>query len=271
MKNEPLTKTRISGLGKLTLLFLAAFAISFFDARAGSAFELVGLPGSTWGTVTHDADGISGAGTMGFVNQGIDWTKLPGGVTLNTFAEYRWRLRSKNKDFYNTEGPALGVELRKSYFRLGVDYYWEHFTEINTTSENKEVYLAWYYDWDLGKFFASPYFMGLPGSTWGILTYDMNGINGSGALGYVNQGIDWVKLPGDVVFNTFVEYRLRAREKNTAFYDAEGPAVGIEFRKWFLRAGADYYWERFTGLHKDSNHMQYYISWYYSWDLLRLK
>ncbi len=249
-------------------LSLVFFALALSCARA-EAYELVGLPGSTWGNATYDADGISGAGTMGFLRQGIDWLRLPGDIKLDTYAEYRWLLRTKNNAFYNSTGPVLGVELRHSVFRLGIDYYRQYFTELSRTSNNREIYLDWYYGWDLKRFFSSSYFMGLPGSTWGRLTYDMTGLNGSGAMGYVNQGIDWLRLPGGVMFNTFAEFRFRGREKNTRFYDASGPAVGVELRKWMFRAGADYYWQRYPGLKLTSNHMQYYVTWYYSWDLLK--
>ncbi len=254
----------------MPLILIILVAVSLFCCAA-RAYELEGLPGSAWGNATYDADGISGAGTMGYINQGIDWTTLPGGVTLNTFAEYRWRLRTKNNALYNSTGPAIGLELRKSYFKLGIDYFWEHFTETGETSNNREIYFDWYYGWDLKRFLVSSYFIGLPGSTWGHLTYDVTGINGSGTMGYVNQGIDWLKLPGGVTLNTFAEFRWIGREKNTEFYDSSGPAVGVELRKWMFRAGADYYWQRYPGLKLTSDHMQYYITWYYSWDLKKMK
>lgn len=251
------------------IVFVSAAAFGIMAAGPAEAFEIVGLPGSTWGQVTHDADsGLTGTGFMGFVNQGIDWTKLPGDITLNTFVEYRYRTRTENSTYYDTQGPAIGIELKKTYFRLGADYYRERLTELDRTSDNKEFYFSWYYDWDLRG--RAPWFKwgrALPGSTWGFVSYDMNSINGSGAMGFVNQGIDWAVLPGDVVFNTFAEYRHRSRTRNKDYYDAEGPAIGIEFRKSYFRFGIDYYWERFTALGESSNKFQYYVTWFYDWNL----
>jgi hypothetical protein len=115
------------------------------------AFAIEGLPGSTWGHAAYEKSDIAGPGIMGYVNQGIDWVTLPGDLTLNTFAELRYRLRQNNKEFFNAYGPALGVELRHSPFRVGVDYYWEQYPELKETSNRLQLYLSWYYDWDLKR------------------------------------------------------------------------------------------------------------------------
>lgn len=252
-------------------LFIA-LAASLALADAAFSFDVKGLPGSTWGQVTHDADnGLSGTGVMGFVNQGIDWTTLPGDVVFNTYVEYRYRTRTENRTYYDTQGPAVGLEFKKSFFRLGADYYRERLTALHRSSDSKEIYANVYYEWNLRSSVpwlgAAP---ALPGSVWAQATYDMSGINGSGAMAFVNQGIDWMTLPGGVVLNTFAEYRYRARTENRTYYDAEGPAVGIEFRKSPFRFGVDYYWEKAPMLHVNSNKFQYYVSWYYDWDLKKL-
>ena len=115
------------------------------------ALSIEGLPGSTWDAFTHDFDSLVGSGAQGYVNQGIDWTTLPGGITFNTFAEFRYRLRTDNNDFYNAYGPALGIELRRPIFKLGADYYWERFPGLDETDAKFQVYLTWYYDWDLKR------------------------------------------------------------------------------------------------------------------------
>ena len=114
-----------------------------------SALKLRGFPGSTWGTVSHDVDTLVGTGTMGNVNQGIDWITLPGEITLNTFAEYRWRFRNRNDDFYDATSKAVGMDLRRSPLHLGVAYVWERFPNIGERSSKFQYYLTWYYDWDL--------------------------------------------------------------------------------------------------------------------------
>lgn len=228
--------------------------------------EPVGYPGGIWGQVTHDDDQVSGSGGMGWIHQGIDWVSLPGDIMLNTYAEFRYRTRDMNRKYYDSQGPAVGIELRKDFLTVGSAVYWEKLPVLESSSTNRELYVTWYYDWDVNKENKFGPFA-FPGSSWGNLTYDVDGLNGSGAQGFVNQGVDWFTLPGGVVTNTFVEYRHRSRTKNNQYYDAGGPAVGVDFRKWFLHFGANYYWERLPMLNESSNRAQIYLTWYYTWDI----
>lgn len=120
-------------------------------ARPVAVAAIEGLPGSTWGQLTHDVDELTGSSAMGYINQGVDWVTLPGAITLNTYAEFRYRFREENNDFFNSYGPAVGVELRKHVFKLGLDYYWERFPEVTETSNKLQYYLNWYYGWDLKR------------------------------------------------------------------------------------------------------------------------
>jgi len=118
-----------------------------FAPAAASAIE--GYPGSSWGLVSYDVDSLVGSGAMGWVNQGIDWVKLPGGLMLNTFTEFRYRFRTDNAQYYNAYGPAVGLELRKSPFHLGIDYYWERYPELGQNDNKFQFYLTYYFEWDL--------------------------------------------------------------------------------------------------------------------------
>ena len=252
------------------LLLVTAGMLLFFQHPS---FAIEGLPGSTWGEVSHDVDSLVGNGSMGFLNQGIDWVILPGGMTLNTFAEFRYRLRSRNNDFYNAYGPLVGMELKKSIFGLGADYHWERFPELSETDAKFQFYLRWYYNWDLKR--AIPAFKALPvqglsGSSWGELSHDTSSFIGNGIIGYVNQGIDWVLLPGGVTLNTFAEFRYRLRSRNNDFYNAYGPALGAELRKENIALGVDYFWERFPDLPETDGKVQYYLRWYFDWDLKKI-
>jgi hypothetical protein len=234
-----------------------------------------GLPGSSWGYLTHSVQGLTGSGGAGWINQGIDWTTLPGDIIFNTYAEYRFRARTEQKDYYNSEGPAIGCELKKSFFRLGMDYYWERFPELDTYSNTREFYLTGYYNWDLNTSLNTSRkpmplgIIGFPGAVWANLTYDVTGLTGSSAMGWINQGIDWIILPGGITLNTYAEYRFRARTKEKDYYDAEGPVIGLEFKKSFFRLGMDYYWERFPKLGEQSHSLEFYLTWYVNWDLKR--
>ncbi len=240
----------------------------------GEARAIEGLPGSAWGIVTKSSSEVNGSGGMGWINQGIDWTTLPGGIVLNTFAEYRLRERSRQPEYYNAQGPALGVELRKSFLRLGADYYRETLPDYPGGAHHstvRELYLAGYKSWDLTTQagLRLPGATGLPGAIWFSLVHDINGPTGSGGMGWINQGIDWITVPGGAVLNTYAEYRYRTRSKLEDYYDARGPAVGLEFRKPLFRIGADYYWQYYPVLEERSKDLEFYLTWYVDWDLAK--
>ena len=164
----------------MTLVFLTPTSFSF---------EIQALPGSSWGEISYDDDRLVGGGAIGHINQGIDWITLPGDFTLNTFVEFRYRFRSENKRFYNVFGEAIGVQLKKRYFDIGINYLWERFPNLVGNSNNVQYYLNWYYGWDLeGKISLSDQLniLGLPGNSWGEISYEDNSLTGAGAIGHIN-------------------------------------------------------------------------------------
>ncbi len=111
------------------------------------AFAIEGYPGSMWGRVHSELDGVNGDGAIGYINQGIDWADI-GGIRLNTFLEYRYRLRTQREDSYNAYGPAVGVALKKGSVRAGINYHLERFPKLGDTDEKVTLFIEWYVDWD---------------------------------------------------------------------------------------------------------------------------
>ena len=243
------------------------------------SFAIEGLPGGNWVSLNHDVGGITGSGGMGWINQGVDWVILPGDVTFNTYVEYGLRGRSKEEEYFNAKGPSVGIELSKSYFTAGVDYYWIEYPEYpeqGLRDEGYEYTFGWYYSKDLKPSESALPLEGIPFSTWGKLSNDASGPTGSGGMGWIQQGVDWITLPGDVTVNTFIKYSYRAREKENEYYDARGPSIGIEFSKSFFSAGVSRYWEEFPespdrNERKAQATTQYFAGWYYTWDLMEKK
>lgn len=251
---------------KCNILKICLIILTILSAFPEKALTFQGLPGSTWDQISYDDDNLVGTGAIGYFNQGIDWTTLPGGITFNTFAELRYRFRSENKPYYNMYGEAAGVEFKKSIFHLGVDYYWQQFPALPDHSNEFEYYLSWFYDWNLkGK--KTKIIKDLPGSTWNHVFYNASSLEGNGVLGYLNQGIDWTTLPGGITFNTFAELRYRFRSENRPYYNTYGEAIGIELKKSIFHFGIDYIWEHYPELTDQSNKLQIYVSWFYDWDL----
>jgi len=116
----------------------------------GSAGAIEGLTGSSWGTVIQNFNGDRFQ-TLGYLSQGIDWFEKEG-YRLNTYGALRWRYQSNEGTYFNAYGPALGVSVRKSFFRFGAEYYWE-MDEAANHNGRALIYADWYYDWDLLKLF----------------------------------------------------------------------------------------------------------------------
>lgn len=254
----------------------------FFMPLSSVAIE--GLPGGNWVSLNHDVGGITGSGGMGWINQGVDWVILPGDITFNTYVEYGLRARSKEEEYFNAKGPSVGIELSKSYFTAGVDYYWIEYPEYpedpakgrlekGLHEEGYEYTFGWYYSKDLKPDESTLPLEGIPFSTWAKLSNDASGPTGSGGMGWIQQGIDWITLPGDINVNTFVKYSYRAREKEKEYYNAQGPSIGIEFSKSYFNIGVSRYWEAFPespdrNERKAQATTQYFAGWYYPWDLM---
>ena len=251
---------------KLLIFILVTYFTILFLPMSSIAIE--GLPGANWVSLNDDVDGLTGSGGMGWVKQGVDWTTLPGDINFNTYVEYGLRARNKKETYFNAQGPAVGLEFSKSYFSAGIDYYWVDFPKQNLQDEGYEYTLGWYYSKDIEPLIGDTFAEGFPFSTWGKLSYDASGPTGSGSMGWIQQGIDWFTIPGDITVNTFLKYSYRGREKNNEYYDAQGPSIGIEFTKSFFSFGVSRYWEEFPVLNISQETTQFFAGWYYTWDLM---
>ena len=253
--------------GGLTLALLSGLAAS------AAAYAPLGYPGSTWGNLSRDLDGLEGNGTMGNIRQGVDWAKLPGGVTFNTFGAYRWRFRSEQRPYYNAAGPGVGFDFSRGPLAAGLDLSWVRYPELSRDTRDFLLYGSWYRRWDISRWTGKPYWglrsaLAVPFSTWGRVEYDIDGVEGAGSQGWVKQGIDWVKVQG-VILNTFASYNWRLRSDNQKFYNAHGPAVGVQFDRGPLNLVLDYNWRSYPQLQEYTRTFGLTLTWYYGWDFKR--
>jgi hypothetical protein len=254
----------------MKLKSLALIATLALQAAAASAAP-IGYPGSTWGGFSRDLDNTEGNGTQGWVQQGVDWTKLPGDITVNTAGAFYWRFRNKNQPFYNASGPAVIGRLVKGPVALGMEFFWQRYAELDHNAKNFSLFGSWYDKWELGKSLANRSFLiGAPFSTWGRLSYDIYDVDGVGSQGWVEQGIDWVKVKG-VTVNTFAAYRWRLRTENERFYNTHGPAVGFRLKRYPFDLVLDYSWRNYpdNGAFNQRNFRNFELdfNWFFGWDL----
>jgi hypothetical protein len=247
-----------------------ALALAGAPAMAGA---IEGYPGDTWGRVSHELDRNTGTGISFFVNQGIDWAELPGGIMLNTFAEYRYSRRTRDPAYFDAEGEAVGVDLRRSPFHAGVEWFREDQTALNTTQTVTRAYFTWYGDWykylrrrlEEGEGGLHP--ISLSGSTWGRVRRELDRTEYTTVQFFINQGVDWFQLPGDITFNTYFEPRFSYRSRDADYYNSLGPAIGMELQRSPFKLGTDYYWEYFTERKVWDRTWRLYLTWYYNWRL----
>jgi len=102
------------------------------------------------------------------------------------------------------------------------------------------------------------FFEGLPGYTWGTIRQDEEGRDTTSYL--FNQGVDWVILPGDIMLNTFVEYRSINNELRF-FNDDSEAVVGIDLSHKPFHLGVEYVLDHW----QEESRGRYYLSWYHDW------
>lgn len=272
-KHGPRIRAAQGGIMRqLAVVLLAAALLAPVSARA---YEPEAFPGSTWGNGTRDLNGFEGYGTQGWVRQGVQWLTFPGQITAKTFAAYNWRLRSQNRTYYDSRGPAVAIEFSKAFLDLGWEYSWQEFPQLDTRSENPAVYANWYKRYDLSVWQKRANILGLPVvglpfSTWGRLSHDFNNLEGDGSQGYVRQAVEWVRLPGSVVLRTQASYNWRFRSKNRPYYNMHAPSAGAELGWKTVDLGIEYLWRSYPELSKNTRDFQLYLIWYFNWDLKRL-
>ena len=109
------------------------------------------LPFSSWGKFSYDLQGAEGSGSQGWVKQGVDWFYFGRGLKFNTYAAYNWRVRTKNKQYYNVHGPSLGAVFSYKYFNLGAEYSRARFTQLGRTDKTFNIFFNWFYGWNLKR------------------------------------------------------------------------------------------------------------------------
>ena len=249
---------------------LAVIALLLAPAMA-AAYEPLGYPGSTWGTLSRDFDGVEGSGSQGKVQQGVDWFKGPFGWTFDTFGGYSWMARTENQTYFNENGPYAGAMFSRGPVSFGADFHWERYPVLQQNVDDFETFILWYWKKVLGRpSWGEHRALGAPFSTWGRLQYDLNDVEGYGSMGWVQQGLDWFKLPGGVLFETFAAFRWRERSRNEQYYDMFGPAVGIDLIRGPLDLDVEYTWRRYPDIPQSVDGPQLVLTWYFDWDLKKL-
>ncbi|MFO7594032.1 MAG: hypothetical protein R6X15_08335, partial [Pseudomonadota bacterium] len=104
---------------------------------------------------------------------------------------------------------------------------------------------------------------GIPGFTWGSVDHSFDDDDTSASF-LINQGIDWVVLPGDITVNTFAEYRSMDNDWQSV-YDEDEVVFGVELKRSPINVGIEYSPARWRDDVLDEDVTSVYLSWYHSW------
>lgn len=237
--------------------------------------KLKGIPGYTWGSVDHGFDDDDTSVSF-LINQGINLAEFPDDITLNTFVEYR-SMDNDWQSVYEEDEVVFGLELQRTPFNFGVEYSPAKWRDDELDEDITTAYLSWYHSWykflrRRGSDISNPFDVNAyAGSTYGRISHQLyNGDEGTTARGFVRQGMDWftsLTKAGELTLNTYAAYRFRFRTENEYWYNAHGPAVGIELQRPPFTLGADYMWQ--INSERDTEEARYgiYLTWYYDWNL----
>ncbi len=248
----------------ITLLLLLLPSTSSF------AWQPEAYPGWFWSNTLYDFKRFEGFGNQGNLTQGIQWLTLPGEISATTYASYRWRIRTQNREFFDAHGPVLGVMFTKGLVNFGFEYEWQKYPFLNNvTVNNASLFMTWFLRerWIGGShptFFGIPV-VGFPTTTWGRLNYDFNNIEGAGAMGYVSQAVDWAQITDEIVLRTHLTYNWRLRTKNSEFFNMHGPSIGTELVRDAISLGGEYGIQYFPSLQQEISRFQIYLNVYLDW------
>ena len=132
------------------MLFRSRIDVFQWTGKPRGRYPLA-LPLSTWGRLNYELHGVEGSGSQGWIKQRVDWCSLGSRWLFNTYGAFNWRLRAENQTFYDANGPSLGLAFSRDGLDLGMEYLWQYFPRLRTTTRTLNIFLSWFYGWDLKK------------------------------------------------------------------------------------------------------------------------
>ncbi len=233
---------------------------------AAPSCRAAGLPGAFWTESGRDTQGMDGSYTQGFVRQGVELARPLGGK-LQAYGRYNWRLRSVDKDYFNSYTPYAGAMLSFKYVDVGAEFGWPHYTGAANGNKDYSVFANWFRYIGLKEWNKDALVKALPLSTWGSAAYDLSNQNGPSTMGWVKLEADLLWLPHDWMAGPFVSYDWRLRSHNPDYFDFSAVAAGACIGNGEMRLGAKYAWRDYPKLGRNEKGLQLFLNVYKAWDL----
>ena len=249
---------------KLAICLCLALACPYSFALSPS-----GYPGAVWMLSGRDFSGIEGTNTQGMVRQGVELLRLKEGQSLQAYGRYNWRLRSVNKDYYNSYTPYAGTMFSFKYADVGAEFGWPRYTSLSNSRKDYNVFANWFRYWGLKEWRKSDFVKALPLSTWGNASYDLLNQNGSATMGWVKLEADLFWLPRNYMAGPFASYSWRLRSRNADYFNFSEVAAGFEIGNGVVALGTKYTWKQYPKLRERGRGLEAFLTIYKAWDLKR--
>ena len=137
----------MQNFGRLQMRIVALLVVLLALGSPSLSWAIEGFSGSYWGIGIYDSL-EENPKTLGSIRQGIDWFRVYD-TEFSTYAKFRYRFQRVEAEFNDAYGPALGFFFKRGPFRLGWEYVWERQPGKNETDTKANVYLDWYFAWDI--------------------------------------------------------------------------------------------------------------------------
>ena len=248
--------------GTLKLNSAAAALLCLLPLCAGAG----SYPGAFWTQTGRDMSGIDGTYTQGMVRQGVELAR-PGGLPLQAYGRYNWRLRGINKDYYNSYTPYLGAMISSNYIDAGLEFGRPRYTGLAMGDTDHSVFVNWFRYWSLKEWKETDAVKALPLSTWGGAAYDLSGRNGSSTLGWVKLEAHTFRLPLGWMAGPFVALDWRLRTHNADYFDYSAVSGGLMAGGRHVQVGLKHSWRDYPRLNRGDKGFEIFLSIYRPWDL----
>jgi len=139
-----------------------------------------------------------------------------------------------------------------------------------------KVFLETYGAWRLSTANSMAPFLALPGITWAELRLpasqgpeDRHNVIFEGT---VEQGIDWVRVPGGGLLNTYAAVDITKDSKEHAYNNSVALGLGVRLKYqvspgWTIQPGMEAVRDHRWSIGSTRDDILIYLNWYRSWDI----
>jgi len=142
------TYTGISNINKDYSIYAGWYR--YWSLKSWSTLDLIkALPLSLWGSASYDLAYNNGSSTMGWIRQDVSLLWLPHNIMAGPFAEFDWRLRGRNPDYFNYTAYSAGLMIGSDVLKFEAKYSWRSLPKLNRKDRGVQLIISLNKGWDL--------------------------------------------------------------------------------------------------------------------------